>query len=576
MASLCAERLLDRELNAAAFVLHGGLAAAGPDKIAVEDDDERLRYRDLLARVARFAAGLQAAGLARGDRVIIAKPDTVDSAALVLAVMAAGGIAVPLSLRAEMADIEHALAIVAPFAVVAGGSALAAFDEALARTGAQTVLYDADSDLAGWKARAETEPRFAPTSPADPAFWLLTSGTTGRPKAVEHRHGNVPYCTDYLFHALGATSDDRFLATSRLNFAYALGTVLFGALRIGATSAFAKEWPTAPAIIAAVERFRPTNVFSVPAFYRKLLEAGIAERPQFHAVRSWVSAGERLPPAIAQAWRQAGCTAILDGMGCSETVYMIFTNTPAACSDGSSGKPVPGTDVRLMARDGRRIDRGGEVGALEVRTGSICSGYRGGAKDGGAHSLTRRLDDGWFATGDDYRMDEAGFFHHCGRSDDMLRVSGLWVSPAEIEDGLSDVDEVAEVAAVQTVADSGLLEITLCVVRAAGCSADAAMTAARRRLDELLPASKRPRRYAVVSELPRTATGKIQRHRLRGLFGSADEVKSPGPTSNLKFVNPAIERSAIMPYAAGLPAPGGPEVVPFEQTERGDHVRRNS
>jgi benzoate-CoA ligase len=502
-------------MNAVEFVLRGGLAAAGPDKAAIVTPGECLTYGELAARVGRFAAALRQTGMRPGDRVAILMLDHADLVALYLAVIAAGGVAVTLSTRASAHDLQHIFAITQPFAVIAESEFVEPAADVMP---SNTRLLLRQRELAGWKQRrTETDFECCARKPDDPAYWVMTSGTTGQPKAVEHRHDNVRACTDYLVHGLAATADDRFFATSRLNFAYALGATMFGALRLGATVILHERWPTPATIAATVELNQPTIVLSVPTLFHKLIESGLAQKPAFRAVRCYVSAGERLSPRIGADWEKITRQPIVDAMSCSELVHKIFSNSLASRRAGSSGRPVPGVEVRLIDQHGGEVREAGRSGRLEVRAPFLCAGYRLAESPSRvpAHRPAERFRGEWFATGDEYLRDDDGFYYHCGRSDDMLKVSGLWVSPAEIEDALAGIPSIGEAAAVSGESAAGLSEIVLYIVPAPGADGEAALVAAREQLARSLPPFKLPRQYALLAELPRTATGKIRRHLLR-------------------------------------------------------------
>jgi benzoate-CoA ligase len=352
----------------------------------------------------------------------------------------------------------------------------------------------------------------------------MTSGTTGVPKAVEHHHRNVGICADYYEQVLGCTREDRTFATSRFHFAYAIGN-MFASLRMGAGNILLERWATAPSVAETVERLKPTVLLSVPAVYHRLLEAGLAGTAPFRALRHFVSAGERMPPQIWNEWEAAGGHPILDGLGCSECVYMIIGNTPARRKPGSSGQAMPSVELRIVDDTGAVIDTNETPGRLEVRMPSICEGYRhaGGALGEPPQRPAEQFRPaGWFATGDEYVRDADGFYHHRGRTGDMLRVSGIWISPSEIEDALAGQASIAESAAVLGESEIGLAEIVLYVVPAAGADHASAVDAARERLAQVLPRYKQPRRFEVVADLPRTATGKIRRHKLRELLRRDD------------------------------------------------------
>ncbi len=507
-------------MNAVEYGLLNGLRVAGPEHPALVSAEETLSYGALAARVAQFAAGLVAHGVCAGDRVAMLMRDTPDIVALHQAAMAAGGIAVAISSRAEADDLARILAIVRPAVAVCDAGFDDALHGAVAAASPATKILRRDRELADWKAAPAPALAPVPRERSDPAFWVMTSGTTGLPKAVEHVHGNVGICADYYAEVLGCTPADRLFATSRFHFAYAIGNA-FAALRMGATNVLLEHWATAASAADAVVRLRPTVMLSVPALYHRLLEEGHAATPAFRALRWFVSAGERTPPQIWNAWEAASGHPILDGLGCSELVYMVIGNTPASRRPGSSGHAMPGVSLRLVDEGGAVIDTPNTSGRLEVRMPSVCAGYR--SADADPATPPQRPDDrfrpdGWFATGDEYVRDADGFYHHRGRSGDMLRVSGLWVSPAEIEDALGNVDGIAETAAVLGESAIGLAEIVLAVVPAPGADGEAALRAARERLAEALPGYKRPRRFEIVEALPRTATGKVQRHRLREAF----------------------------------------------------------
>jgi benzoate-CoA ligase len=514
-------RSVASSMNATDHVLLGGLAAAGPDKFAIVGV-ENLTYGELAHRVGQFAAGLKAAGIRRGDRVAMLMLDTPDLIALHLATMAVGGIAVALSGRSAMHDLRRTLALVRPAAVSVDREFTPIVEQCLAAEALGSRLVLRDRDLVAWRQRPPSGLIAEPRQPIDPAFWVMTSGTTGEPKAVEHRHDNVLGCERFFAETLAATAEDRFFITSRLNFSYALGT-LFGVLRLGATLVLHEGWPTAKSVAETVAHHRPSIMLSVPALYHMLLDLGLSAYPAFASVRVYVSAGERLPPKIADGWDAAAGVAILDALGCSETVYKILTNTPLHRRAGSSGYPAPGAQVRLVGEDGAPISGVGRPGMLEVRLRSVCSGYRAADGDLNAPPLRpaeRFRPDGWFATGDVYVRDDDGYFHHYGRSDDMLKIAGQWVSPSEIEDALAGIPSIAEVAVVAATTALGLTEIVLYVVPADGADPETAIAAAREQM-ALLPSWKRPRRFAAAAVLPRTPTGKMQRHRLRQDAASA-------------------------------------------------------
>jgi benzoate-CoA ligase len=507
-------------MNAVEYCLLHGLKVAEPAHPALFSAGETLSYGALEQRVSQFAVGLREAGVCPADRVGMLMLDTPDIVAMHLATMAVGAIAVAISSRASPEELEQILGIVRPVALVIDEEFAEVAVPAVASGLPRTRLIRRERDLAAWKSTPATPLVPVPRKPSDPAFWVMTSGTTGVPKAVEHHHRNVGMCAEYYEQVLGCSKNDRLFATSRFHFAYAIGN-MFAALRMGAGNILLERWATAPSVAETVERFKPSVLLSVPAVYHRLLEAGLAKTAPFRALRHFVSAGERMPPQIWAAWEDAGGHPILDGLGCSECVYMIIGNSPARRKPGSSGQAMPSVELRIVDDAGALIGASDTPGQLEVRMPSTCEGYRAAADQ--LHGPPQRpaeqfRPDGWFATGDEYLRDAEGFYHHRGRTGDMLRVSGIWVSPSEIEDALAGQTSIAESAAVLGESDIGLAEIVLYVVPAGGANHTAVAGAARECLSQALPHYKQPRRFEVVAALPRTATGKVQRHKLRELL----------------------------------------------------------
>ncbi|MEA2978824.1 MAG: 3-hydroxybenzoate/4-hydroxybenzoate---CoA ligase [Alphaproteobacteria bacterium] len=507
-------------MNAVEYCLLHGLKLAGAAHPALLSAGEVLSYGALETRVSQFAAGLRDIGVGPSDRVGMLMLDTPDIVAMHLAAMAAGGIACAISSRAGPEELEQILAIVSPAVLAIDGEFAEPAAAAIAKVSPQTRLVRRERELAAWKSAPAAPLVPVARKPDDPAFWVMTSGTTGVPKAVEHHHRNVGMCAEYYEQVLGCTKDDRLFATSRFHFAYAIGN-MFAALRMGAGNILLERWATASSVAETVERFKPTVLLSVPAVYHRLLEAGLPQTAPFRALRYFVSAGERMPPQIWTAWEEASGHPILDGLGCSECVYMIIGNAPARRRPGSSGYAMPSVELRIVDEAGASIGALDSPGRLEVRMPSICEGYRnaGGTLDEPPQRPAAQFrPDGWFATGDEYVRDAEGFYHHRGRTGDMLRVSGIWISPSEIEDALAGEASVAESAAVLGESEIGLAEIVLYIVPASGADPASAAVAARARLSQALPRYKQPRRFEVVADLPRTATGKIQRHKLRELL----------------------------------------------------------
>ena len=362
-------------MNAVEYCLLNGLKVAGPDHPALLSAGETLSYGALAVRVGQFAAGLSEAGVQPNDRVGMMMLDTPDIITLHLGAMAAGAIAVAMSNRASPEELTQILVIVQPAVLVIDAEFVETAKVAIAMASPQTKLMYRDGELAAWKSKPAAPLVPVPRKPSDPAFWVMTSGTTGVPKAVEHHHRNVGISARYYEEVLGCTKADRLFATSRFHFAYAIGNS-FAALRMGAGNVLLERWATERSVADTVDHFKPTVLLSVPAVYHRLLEAGLPQTPSFRALRYFVSAGERLPPQIWSAWEAASGHPILDGLGCSELVYMVIGNTPRERKPGSSGHAMPGVELRIVGDDGAVLAEPDTAGRLEVRMSSVCEGYR--------------------------------------------------------------------------------------------------------------------------------------------------------------------------------------------------------
>jgi benzoate-CoA ligase family protein len=491
--------------NAVRALLDDRIAAGDAARTAIVTPSGGATYAELLALAARFGHALRARGIEPEHRVAILLPDGLAWAGAFLGALRLGAVAVPLNTRlgperwAAMLDDCRARVLVTDDAQAA---VLAPF---LDRWPGLRVLTEAAADDAPALA-AE------PVSDEDMAFWLYTSGTTGAPKAAVHLHRDCLAGGGYADGVLGISPEDRIFSTSALFFAYALGNALLIPLARRAQTLLQPAWAE-PAMVANVlATFAPTLFFSVPTFYARLLRAELAS-DTFRSVRLAVSAGERLPAEIAVAWRKRFGVEILDGIGATETIFMVLSNRPGLSRPGSSGTPVPGTDARLLDADGNEVPEGVE-GVLHVRTPSASPFYwRCGAE-------SRRAFAGeWFRTGDVYVRDGDGFYYHRGREDDLFKVAGMWVSPADVEGALLGHPDVADVAVIGVPATGGLVKAFALVIARAGAGA-ALVDELRELAERTLATHQRPREIVLVDELPRTATGKLQRFALRARFSA--------------------------------------------------------
>jgi benzoate-CoA ligase family protein len=498
--------------NATATFLDDHVAAGAGARAAIVTAAGETTYAELLARVCRTGHALRALGVEPGQRVALLLPDGLAWAATFFGALRIGAVAVPLNTRLGGAAWAAMLADSDARVLVADSSLL---EDLAPKLGdlphLAQVIVAADDAPTGLEALGAAAPSVLVPEPVDGdamAFWLYTSGTTGGPKAAIHRHRDLLACRHYGIDVLGATATDRVLATSKLFFAYALGNALLIPLFVGARTFLDPRWAEPDAVARTVMTFRPTLLFSIPTFYARLLRAELP-RDTFRSVRACVSAGERLPTEVYEAWRARFGVEILDGLGATETIFMVLANRPGASRAGSAGMVVPGTEARLLDADGRPVPDG-TPGVLHVCTPSASLGYWNQADH-----TRRAFADGWFRTGDLLTRDADGFYHHRGRADDVFKVAGQWVAPADVERVLLAHPAVAEAAVVGAAETGGLVKPFAFVVAKTGERAErltdelAALVAAE------LPPHQRPRRIVLIDELPRTATGKVQRFVLR-------------------------------------------------------------
>jgi acyl-coenzyme A synthetase/AMP-(fatty) acid ligase len=485
-------------MNAAAYLLAMGQAGA----IALECGAERLSYGELRAAVGQAAGAWRARGLEQGERVLVFAPDSIPWVIAYLGTIWAGGVAVGLNSRLFERELSIVLAESGARFIWCNESSRALLQRLLTNIPDPPQLV-IDTEWSADLAAAVAVPA-AELAEDAPALWVYTSGTTGVPKAVMHAQRSSIASADFAREILGLSSQDRIFASSKMFFAYALGNSFCAGLRLGATVVLDPEWPTAERVAEVVERHRPTALFSVPTLYLKMLQAGVAGRLRAAGVRHYGSAGEGLPGAVRREWREATGVAPVSGYGASETVALMFY-----CDDDSALlKPCPRVEYRM--RDG---NDSGAPRRLWLRHPSVALGYWQRPE-----AERDSFADGWFSPGDLFRRRDDGTLEFCGRDDDMLKISGQWVSILQVEQTLlgTSSGSVESLAAVGFDNAEGLASIALFVVAAQGHEAQA-----RERIAagiEALPKLKRPRLIKWVSELPLTATGKLQRRKLKDQY----------------------------------------------------------
>lgn len=501
-------------INASDEILGPALKNGRGGDIAILFGDRAISFEQLDAEVSRFGNALRP-HLGKGDRALLLLKDSPDFVAAFLGIMRIGAVAVPISTRLTAEDLAFVMADSGAKALIIDDDFLPQYRRAIEINGWHPALVAVrGGEIEGARrledvlAGASSERPAVTTVAGDPAYWLYSSGTTGRPKGAIHVHGNIS-TGDRFLEAFGFGPGERVFSSSKLFFAYALGHVLIGGLHSGSTIILFDGWPDGEAIVRMVERYRPTIMASVPAFYRSLLRDGLAGRPCFKSVRQYISAGEALPESLYARWLEATGVPIVEGIGATETIWLMVGGTPASHMPGATGKPFPYCEARLLDLDDRPVTEPGEPGVLWVRMNSLCRGYWQQPQKTAAS-----FRDGWYRTGDTFVIDREGWWHHQGRADDLLKISGQWVSPTEIEECAVTVPGVSEAIVVGAQDEDGLVRLTLFMVAPAE-DPDELYQKVQDKLLATLSKYKCPRRIVFMEAIPRTATGKARRFQLR-------------------------------------------------------------
>mgnify|MGYP000083981131 FL=1 len=488
------------------------------EKPAVLWESYSLTYGELWARTCAFARALRELGLRREERVLLVLDDTWSFPVCFLGTIRLGAVPVPVNPFLHPQEYRYFLEDSYARAVVADASSLPRVLEALGNLEEVRLIVFGPELPEGKEAfrleelleahRGEFPP--ADTHRDDMAFWLYSSGSTGKPKGVVHLQHDIPYtCETYARHVLQIRPEDTTFSASKLFHAYGLGNNLSFPYWVGASTVLLQGRPTPERVLATLQAFRPTLFFTVPTLYNAILNHPGAKEHDLSFIRLCVSAAEPLPPEIWRRWKETFGLVILDGVGSTEMLHIYCSNTLDSLKPGSSGKPVPGYELKLLSPEGNPVPVG-EAGDLWVKGDSALAFYWH------QHEKTKRAIQGeWFCTGDRYRVDEEGFYWYEGRSDDMIKVKGLWVSPIEIENVLMEHPAVRE-AAVVGVQVEGLTRIKAFVILKEGFTPGEALT---QELQAWCKSRLRPYQYpefvAYVEDFPRTATGKVQRFKLR-------------------------------------------------------------
>jgi benzoate-CoA ligase family protein len=508
---------MGERFNASTWLVDRHLHEGRGDRVAVECGADATTYAGLLAEVNGAANGLRALGVRAGERVVLVMNDGVPFVALLLGALRIGAIPVPVSTMLTGKDLGVIVddagartvclseAYAGHLAAIVDGApdlAVAVVDGSPAGGAGVAVhrLADVTADCG--------EAPVARTSADSPAFWLYTSGTTGTPKGAMHRHEDLrATAATYAATVLRTAPDDRFFSVAKLFFAYGLGNSLTFPLAVGATSILWPERPSPAGVAEVCSRHRPTLFFAVPGFYAAMLDAGLPP-DALASVRAAASAGESLPADLHRRFTTHFGVPLLDGIGTTEALHIFCSNRMGAERPGTSGTPVDGYELKLVDDAGAEVTAPDTPGALLVKGESLATGYWCRT------ATSRQVFEGeWMRTGDTYTRSVDGYYTCLGRSNDMIKPGGIWVSPAEVEAVLVEHPDVLEAAVVGARNADGLEEPVAFIVARSGSVVDPAAIEAHCR--ERMAAFKRPRRVLVVDALPKTATGKIQRFALR-------------------------------------------------------------
>jgi benzoate-CoA ligase family protein len=492
-------------------------------KVAIRCPAGDVTYAELAAGVNRCGNALRQLGLVPGQRMLMVVKDCPEFFYLFWGAIKAGILPVPINVILRAADFRTMIEDSACSAVVFSPEFAGEVEPALASAAGEPVIaLPIEGQPRCLQAVMAGSPPELDPLPADataPCFWLYTSGSTGRPKAAVHRHRDM-VVTSELFGrgVLGVREDDVVFSAAKLFFAYGLGNAMTFPLWAGATTVLLDVRPTAANTLETIAQLRPTLYFGVPTLYASQLQQLETAPSDLGSLRLCISAGEPLAAELFRRWKERTGLTILDGLGSTEALNTFLSSRPGDVRPGTTGRPVPGYEVRIVvpgeaSGPGGRDAAVGEPGRLQVKGDSIAAGYWNNPEQ-----TARAMQGDWLDTGDVYFRDADGYYHHCGRGDDMLKVGGIWCSPIEIESRLIDHTSVLEAAVVGVPDAHGNIKPEAWVVLRDGIAPSAELA------DQLMAHCKNhlapykfPRRVHFTAELPKTATGKIQRYLLRTL-----------------------------------------------------------
>lgn len=508
---------IPRQYNAAYDLIERNLRAGRADKVAYIDDLGAHTYGQLAEGVDRCASALRGLGIEMEQRVLLCLHDSIYWPTAFLGSIKAGIVPVAVNTLLTTADYEYMLRDSRARALLVSAPLLPAFAPLLGKLPhlKHVIVSGGEAgehlDFAALLAAAPLRTEPAPTVCDEPCFWLYSSGSTGAPKGTVHVHSSLVQTAElYGRGVLGIREDDVVFSAAKLFFAYGLGNALTFPLAVGATTVLMAERPTPEAVFARLQRHRPTIFCGVPTLYAALLASPRLPPREDDRLRLCVSAGEALPREIGERWSHHFGADVLDGIGSTEMLHIFLSNRPGEVRYGTTGRPVPGYLIRIVDEHGQPVPDG-EIGELQICGPSCAAGYWNNREK--SHQTFQGP---WVRSGDKYYVDSHGRYVHAGRSDDMLKVSGQYVSPTEVEGALITHPAVLEAAVVGKADEERLMKPLAFVVLRQGHQPEPALAEElKRHVKSRLAPFKYPRWVEFLPELPKTATGKIQRFRLR-------------------------------------------------------------
>lgn len=503
--------MIAREYNAAADLIDRNLLAGRGGRLAYIDDQGKYTYADLAERCCRFGNALLGLGLAMEDRVMVAMLDGIDWPTAFLGSIRAGLIPIAVNTLLTTKDYRFMLSDSRAKALIVSEALLPLFQPLIGTLPFLRHVVVTGPQLDALLAAASPLLAPAPTVADDICFWLYSSGSTGVPKGTLHVHSSLIQTADlYAKPVLGIREDDVVFSAAKLFFAYGLGNALTFPLSVGATTVLMAERPTPHAVFRRLVEHKPSIFYGVPTLYAGLLASDVFPSREELGLRICTSAGEALSADLGRRWTERTGVELLDGIGSTEMLHIFISNRPGDVKHGTSGRPVPGYGIKVVNDSGGEVGPG-EVGDLYISGPTSALGYWNQRE-----STRATFQGAWVRSGDKYSYDEQGIYTYAGRSDDMLKVSGIFVSPFEVEAALLTHPAVLEAAVVGHEDEHRLIKPKAFVVlKSKDCGSDALRTALKQHVKDQLAPYKYPRWIEFIDELPKTATGKIQRFKLR-------------------------------------------------------------